>query len=89
MVYDWVVQECEDGGTEGSVPGLEIAGLQDHFCVGICGDEFGGELDVGVFCYGLVKEKTSRPASLGKGVVILKVLDLTLSLLRVHPSLPG
>lgn len=63
MVYDWVVQECEDGGTEGSVPGLEIAGLQDHFCVGICGDEFGGELDVGVFCYGLKSPKSSSQSS--------------------------
>ena len=71
------MQECEDGGAEGGVPGVKIASLQNHFYFGVCGDEFWGEVDAGVVRYGLIKKETSRPASLGKRVAILKVLDRT------------
>lgn len=77
VIYDWVVQECEDGGTEGGVAGVKIAGLQDHFSFGVYEDEFGGKVDEGAVCCGLIKEETSTPASLGKRMAILRVLHLT------------
>lgn len=57
VIYDWVVQEREDGGTEGSVPGVKIAGLHDDFCFRVCGDEFRGKMDAGVVRHGLIREE--------------------------------
>ena len=71
------MQECEDGGAGGGVPGVKIASLQNHFYFGACGDEFRGEVDEGVVRYGLIKKEISRTTSLGKRVAISKVLDRT------------
>ena len=86
-----MVQECEDGGTEGSVPGVKIAGLQDDFRFRVCGDELGCEIDAGIVRYGLVEEERSRTASLGErsGDLESRYLILPGNLLRVHPSLLG
>ena len=54
------MQECEDGGAEGGVPGVEIAGLQYHFRFGICGDKFRGEVDAGIVYYSLIMEEIPR-----------------------------
>ena len=74
VIHDWVVQDREDGGREGCVQGVKIAGLQDDFCFRVCGDDFGGKIDAGVVRFGMIIEETLRPAGLRKRVAIVKVL---------------
>ena len=64
VIYEWALEELDDGGIEGVVPGVKDAGLQDDLRLWVCGDEFGGEINACIACYGLFKDEASNPASL-------------------------
>lgn len=55
------------------MPGVVSAGLGDHFGCWVGGGEFGAGVDAGFVCDGLIGEWTSRPASAGKRVAILRI----------------